>query len=81
MLRTGVRIGMFFVGKSGGVSSIDLGLMFLFDCIKGVIFLDIKETFEYFFVFEHSLCVEVFGMFIFDCIEAYIVIRRGVIDL
>jgi hypothetical protein len=80
VLRTGVRIGMFFVGKSGGVSSIDLGLMFLFDCIKGVISLDIKETFEYFFVFEHSLGIEVFGVFIFDCIEADIVIRRRVVD-
>lgn len=66
MLWTDVRIGMSFVGKSGGVSSIDLGLMLLFDCIKGVISLDIKETFEYFFVFEHSFGVEVFSVFIFD---------------
>jgi hypothetical protein len=48
---------MLFGGKSGGVSSIDLGLMLLFDCIKGIIVLDIKEAFEYFFVFKHSLGV------------------------
>ncbi len=80
MLWTDVRIGMFFAGKSGGVSSIDLGLVLLFDCIKGVISLDIKETFEYFFVFEHSLGVEVFCVFIFDGIEADIVIRGCVVD-
>ncbi len=80
MLWTDVRIGMSFAGKSGGVSSIDLRLLLLFDCIKGVISLDIEETFEYFFVFEHSLGVEVFGVFIFDGIEADIVIRGCVVD-
>ncbi len=67
---------MLFVGKGAGVSSIEkFGGILLFDSIKSVFFLDIEESCEYFFVFEHSLGVEVFGVFVFDSIEADLGIR------
>jgi hypothetical protein len=73
---------VFFAGEGAGVSSIEkFGGILVFESIKSVISLDIEKSFEYFFVFEHSLGVEVFGVFVFDSIEADLGIRGCVVDL